>query len=106
MPDNRGSGPVHDASPAAKADSDGPAFVLADKHNHDGKHGRPSADTDSRERDFIELVSRRPSFMENLADSRESQFRVQNTGELERYFVCGIPENEARRHRRWQAIAD
>lgn len=95
MPGNRGAAPVHDVSPAVKADGDGPAFVLSDTHNHDGRHGSASADTDSRERDFIELVSRRPSFMENLADSRESQFRVQNTGEFERYFVCGSPRRKS-----------
>jgi hypothetical protein len=33
-------------------------------------------------------ASRRPSFLDNLADSRDSQFHVEDKSELERYFVC------------------
>lgn len=43
-----------------------------------------------KEWESFERPSRRPSFLDNLADSRESQFHVQDRSELERYFVCDI----------------
>lgn len=55
---------------------------------HGDKHDPASPTYSSKERDFIGRLSRQPSFLENLADSRDSQFPVQNRGEIERYFVC------------------
>lgn len=50
-----------------------------------------SADSQSgaaKEWESFGRPSRRPSFFDNLADSRDSQFHVEDRSELERYFVC------------------
>lgn len=65
-----------------------PASVNAPKSNN-GSCPDLQADV-PKEWESFERPSRRPSFLDNLADSRESQFHVQDRSELERYFVCGI----------------
>jgi hypothetical protein len=72
------------------SDCGAPASASVDVDHGDGQDGLNIPLPRSKEQDFIESVSRRPSFMDNLADSRESQFHVQDRSELERYFVCNI----------------
>lgn len=57
---------------------------------HGDEHDPASPRYSSKERDFIDRLSRQPSFLEHLAHSRDSQFPVQNRGEIERYFVCEL----------------
>ncbi|KAJ5543688.1 hypothetical protein N7513_007196 [Penicillium frequentans] len=47
------------------------------------------------------ILSRQPSFLEHLADSRDSQFPVQNRGEIERYFHG--PRNMTK-HSKWPIV--
>jgi hypothetical protein len=70
------------------SDCGAPASASADIDHGDGQDGLNIPCPRSKEQDFIESLSRRPSFMDHLADSRESQFHVQDRSELERYFVC------------------
>lgn len=56
-------------------------------YSHNGRATMTPPSTNPKERDFVERPSRRPSFLENLADSRESQFYRPARSELERYFV-------------------
>ncbi|KAJ5288789.1 hypothetical protein N7478_001819 [Penicillium angulare] len=54
-----------------------------------------------KEHDFIDRFSRRPSFMDHLADSRESQFHPPPRSELERYFHG--PRNMTQ-HSKWPIV--
>ncbi|CAL5874987.1 uncharacterized protein PFLUO_LOCUS9290 [Penicillium psychrofluorescens] len=89
MSDDEAPASVHSASPAAVANNSGPIPVPADVYHHDEKKGPTPPLSSLPERDFIEPLSRRASFMGHLADSRESQFHVRDRSELERYFVYG-----------------
>jgi hypothetical protein len=72
------------------SDCGAPASTSVDVEHGEGQEGLTQSFPRSKEHDFIESFSRRPSFMDHLADSRESQFQVQDRSELERYFVCSL----------------
>lgn len=80
-----GSAPAYETS-ASMPNNYGTTPLALDVHGD--KHDPASPTYDSKERDFTDRLSRQPSFLEHLADSRDSQFPVQNRGEIERYFVC------------------
>lgn len=102
-----GSTPVQDIPPAAVADSGRPVSIPADVHHRDEKDGRTPNHPNSKDWGFIERLERRPSFLENLADSRDSQFQPQNFNELQRYFVrVDPPGRTLRTNKQWQARAD
>jgi hypothetical protein len=96
MSDDEGPASVHSASPAGIANSSGSVPVPADVYHNDEKKGSTPLLSSLQERDFIEPLSRRASFMGHLADSRESQFHVRDRSELERYFVCEPREGSLR----------
>ncbi|KAL4788071.1 Bestrophin, RFP-TM, chloride channel-domain-containing protein [Aspergillus varians] len=81
----------HSAAPVDAAHSaaqgDGPAPVQADvrhAHNTDGNH---HTTTTPSEKSSKGRLTPRPTFLENLADSRESQFMLnQHDDDLDRYF--------------------
>ena len=85
-------GTAHSAPPAdaghAAAHTDGPAPVQAETrhaNNAQGQHsGPPSEKSSSPGR-----MTPRPTFLENLADSRDSQFMLnrRDSDDLDRYFV-------------------
>lgn len=70
------------------SDCGAPASASVEVDHGEGQDGLNIPLPRSKEHDFIESFSRRPSFMDHLADSRESQFHIQARSELERYFVC------------------
>lgn len=101
MVETKGVNLVQGRPSAATADSGGPVPIAADGHYDDEKEGQGDH-PGSKEQGLFEQLPRRPSFMQNLADSRESQFQMQRLSELERYFVCGTPRhtrNEGNRAR-------
>lgn len=98
MVETASSTPAQNASPAATG---GPVNGAADIHHCDEKQGQVSHHPDSNEQESIERFSRRPSFMQNLADSRDAQFQRERLNELERYFVRDASENQT-----WKARAD
>ncbi|KAJ5873577.1 Bestrophin/UPF0187 [Penicillium subrubescens] len=83
------------------SDCGAPASASVDVDHGDGQDGLNIPCPPSKEQDFIESFSRRPSFMDHLADSRESQFHVQDRSELERYFHG--PRNMTR-HSKWPTV--
>lgn len=74
------------------SNSGAPAALPVNVNHGDNKNSTTASPSHSKEQDFIESFSRRPSFMDHLADSRESQFHVQDRSELERYFVCSTDQ--------------
>lgn len=88
-------------STPAMVDGGGRVPLAADIH-HDEKHGQISHHPGSNKQESIEQLHRRPSFMQNLADSRDSQFQMQHLSELERYFVSGPPGETPERNKEWQ----
>ncbi|KAJ5655158.1 hypothetical protein N7507_007108 [Penicillium longicatenatum] len=78
------SAPSYEA-PAVIISNNGIVAVAADVQNQD-EHDPTSPKLGSKKRDFVDQLSRQPSFLEHLADSRNSQFPVQDRGEIERYF--------------------
>ncbi|KAJ5637020.1 hypothetical protein N7490_006899 [Penicillium lividum] len=95
MADDQDSAPTY-GEPATLSNSNGAACIV-NVHN-DNKHDPTSG---SKERDFIDTLSRQPSFLEHLADSRDSQFPVPNRGEIERYFHG--PRNMTK-HSKWPIV--
>lgn len=73
------------------SDNNRPTHTL----NSTGARQKENADSpdaqsgSAKEWESFGRASRRPSFLDNLADSRDSQFHVEDRSELERYFVCG-----------------
>ncbi|KAJ5814419.1 uncharacterized protein N7503_001169 [Penicillium pulvis] len=93
-----GSAPAYEA-PASMRNGYGTTSLAVDVH---GDKDDPASPTyKSKERDFIDRLSRQPSFLENLADSRDSQFPVQDRGEIERYFHG--PRNMTK-HSKWPIV--
>lgn len=86
--------PVADAPAAAAGDSTGAAPVAVDTRHHADNHHAPPQPHTLKEQDSVERLTPRPTFMENLANSRDAQFHLdrRDSSELERYFVCGQPE--------------
>lgn len=83
------SAPAHDAAPTASGDHTA-APVPADVRAH-GDHHNQSQPHGLKEQDSAERLTPRPTFMEHLATSRDSQFHLdrQDSSELDRYFVRG-----------------
>lgn len=81
--------PVADAPVASAGDSTGTAPVAVGKSHHvDNNNGQTHAHS-LKEQDSTERLTPRPTFMENLANSRDAQFHLdrRDSSELERYFV-------------------
>ncbi|KAJ5994997.1 hypothetical protein N7481_001974 [Penicillium waksmanii] len=80
------SAPAHDAAPVASGDHTA-APVPADVRAH-GDHHTQSQPHGLKEQDSAERLTPRPTFMEHLATSRDSQFHLdrQDSSELDRYF--------------------
>lgn len=83
-------------STPAMVDGGGRVPLAADIH-HNEKHGQISHHPGSDKQESIQQLHRRPSFMQNLADSRDSQFQMQHLSELERYFVSVDPLEKRQR---------
>lgn len=81
------SAPPAEAAAAAPA-GDGPAPVQANHHSHAVHHDQPNVHPD-KDTPKGQLTPR-PTFLANLAGSREAQFMLdrRNSSELDRYFVC------------------
>jgi hypothetical protein len=82
----------HSAPPAADAagagtTTDAAPPVQANVHAHAAHHNQP---VHHEEKEPIGRVTPRPTFLENLADSRESQFRFhrRKNDDFDSYFVC------------------
>ncbi|KAJ5679372.1 hypothetical protein N7462_007616 [Penicillium macrosclerotiorum] len=101
MSDDGNSNPVNIPPPVVVSDNSGPTPVPANVHHHDDRSDPTPFFPTSKERDFFERPSRRPSFIENVADSREAQFTTQDISELERYFHG--PRN-MNRHSKWPLV--
>ncbi|KAJ5743000.1 hypothetical protein N7533_010102 [Penicillium manginii] len=80
------SAPAPDAAPATAGDHTA-APVPADVRAH-GDHHTQSQPHGLKEQDSAERLTPRPTFMEHLATSRDSQFHLdrQDSSELDRYF--------------------
>lgn len=91
MVETPSSTPAQNAPPEATG---GPVTMAADVHHYDEKLGQIAHHPDSNEPESNEHFPRRPSFLENLADSRDSQFRRERLNELERYFVRADREKQ------------
>lgn len=81
------SAPAHDAAPAPTGDSTA-APVPADVRAHGDPHAQNQPHA-LKEQDSAERLTPRPTFMEHLATSRDSQFHLdrRDSSELDRYFV-------------------
>ncbi|CAI7678629.1 unnamed protein product [Penicillium pancosmium] len=85
------------------SDSNRPTHTL----NSTGVHQKENADFrdaqsgSAKEWESFGRASRRPSFLENLADSRDSQFHVEDRSELERYFHGPRNMNQ---HSKWPIV--
>ncbi|KAJ5381271.1 uncharacterized protein N7496_003699 [Penicillium cataractarum] len=80
--------PVADAPAAAAGDSTGAAPVAVDTRHHADNHVAQPQPQSLKEQDSTERLTPRPTFMENLASSRDAQFHLdrRDSSELERYF--------------------
>lgn len=87
MTDGHAAPPAPEAS-AAPVDNTTAPPVPADVRAHADHHAQATSHT-LREKDSAERITPRPTFMENLANSRDSQFHLdrRDSSELERYFV-------------------
>ena len=81
------SAPPADAPAPAAAAADAAAPVPADVRSHAVHHD--AAQTHQKEQDSIGRMTPRPTFLEHLATSRDSQFHLdrRDSSELDRYFV-------------------
>ncbi|KAJ5573637.1 uncharacterized protein N7459_008064 [Penicillium hispanicum] len=80
--------PAHEAPTSdTTADNNLPLPVPSEVRAHVDHHGQPQPH-DSREQDSVGRLTPRPTFMEHLANSRDSQFHLdrRDSSELERYF--------------------
>ncbi|KAJ5689119.1 hypothetical protein N7462_003511 [Penicillium macrosclerotiorum] len=82
-----GHAPVVDAPAPTAGDSSGAAPVPVDVRHAADHHVQP-AHHSLKEQDSVERLTPRPTFMENLAHSRDAQFHLdrRDSSELERYF--------------------
>jgi hypothetical protein len=94
------SAPPADAPAAAAAADSGAAPVPADSRSHAHHHHHHANHHHEKEQDSIGRVTPRPTFLEHLATSRDSQFQLdrRDSSELDRYFVsqwnCDIEEQK------------
>lgn len=83
--------PVADTPAVAAGDSTGAAPVAVPKAYHAENHHDQGQVRSLKEQDSMEGLTPRPTFMENLVNSRDAQFHLdrRDSSELERYFVGG-----------------
>lgn len=83
--------PVADAPAVAAGDSTGTGPVAVHKAHHVDNHHDQGQAHSLKEQDSVERLTPRPTFMQNLANSRDAQFHLdrRDSSELERYFVGG-----------------
>jgi hypothetical protein len=83
--------PVADAPVATAGDSTGAAPVAVGKSHHVDNNNSQAQAHSLKEQESTERLTPRPTFMENLANSRDAQFHLdrRDSSELERYFVSG-----------------
>lgn len=84
--------PIADTPAVAAGDSTGTAPVAVPKADHADNHHHDQGQVHSlREQDSMERLTPRPTFMDNLVNSRDAQFHLdrRDSSELERYFVGG-----------------
>ncbi|OKO99920.1 UPF0187 protein [Penicillium subrubescens] len=83
--------PVADAPVATAGDSTGTAPVTVGKAHHVDNNNSHAQAHSLKEQESTERLTPRPTFMENLANSRDAQFHLdrRDSSELERYFVSG-----------------
>ncbi|KAJ5176994.1 uncharacterized protein N7482_002871 [Penicillium canariense] len=100
MSEGHSAPPAHDAPVTATGDSTGAAPVAVDARHH-ANHAQAQAQWHSpKEQDSVGRLTPRPTFMENLVNSRDSQFHLdrRDSSELERYFHG---PREMDRHSKW-----
>lgn len=91
------SAPASADVPAATGEA--PAPVQSNVHSHPVHHDQGSSQAEKETP--RKQITPRPTFLENLADSRDSQFMLnrRDSDDLDRYFVGlllpGRPENRA-----------
>ncbi|GLI79411.1 hypothetical protein PoHVEF18_007743 [Penicillium ochrochloron] len=80
--------PVADAPVATAGDSTGAAPVAVGKSHHVDNNNSQAQAHSLKEQESTERLTPRPTFMENLANSRDAQFHLdrRDSSELERYF--------------------
>lgn len=83
---------VADAPAVAAGDNTGVAPVAVTKAHHADNHYDQTQAHSLKEQDSVERLTPRPTFMENLVNSRDAQFHLdrRDSSELERYFVGGL----------------
>lgn len=88
------SAPPADAAGAGTTTDPAPP-VQANVHSH-AVHGNQPVNHEEKE-PCVGRVTPRPTFLENLADSRESQFRFhrRKSDDFDSYFVCAGPLSPA-----------
>jgi hypothetical protein len=76
---------------ATAGDSTGTAPVTVGKAHHVDNNNSHAQAHSLKEQESTERLTPRPTFMENLANSRDAQFHLdrRDSSELERYFVSG-----------------
>lgn len=90
MGDDAPQSPSDGTTGGLSGDTNAPAPVVTDVH-HDAHH--QAVPVHHREKEEllprVKALTPRPTFMENLANSRDRQFKLsrQDSSELERYFV-------------------
>ncbi|KXG49777.1 Bestrophin/UPF0187 [Penicillium griseofulvum] len=94
------SAPPADAPAAAAAADNGAAPVPADSRSHANHNHHHANHHHEKEQDSIGRVTPRPTFLEHLATSRDSQFQLdrRDSSELDRYFHG--PRN-MEKHSKW-----
>ncbi|KAJ5795060.1 hypothetical protein N7457_001659 [Penicillium paradoxum] len=86
MTDGSGAPPADAPAPAAAVDS-APAPVPTEVRSHAGHHDAPPVH-EKEQTSSVGRITPRPTFLEHLASSRESQFQLnrRDSSELDRYF--------------------
>lgn len=88
MSDNEGPSTITQPAPSAiSGENTSRRTPVADPLQNGHDNCKDSQYGGAKEWESFERASRRPSFLDNLADSRDSQFHVEDRGEIERYFV-------------------
>jgi hypothetical protein len=82
------SAPVADA-PTSSTVADSAAPVPADVRSHAVHHHDTAPSHEKEQGSSVGRLTPRPTFLENLANSREAQFQLdrRDSSELDRYFV-------------------
>lgn len=88
MVDGHAAAPAEASAPAA-GQADGPAPVQGDVRHANAGNAHDHTAPRSEKSSSPGRITPRPTFLENLADSRDSQFMLhrQDSDDLDRYFV-------------------